>query len=135
MDDGRGPFGQLMTAALRETEAGCAEVGRHRLDPSGIAASGGAERVMQKGVDPLPRGVIGRGANERDDRPVGALELAQQNFGAEEAGRSAQQQRSGHRPTSDRYAQATRARVSGGAISSSMWPLRAATSGVSCSLA
>ena len=74
--------------ATVEAEARRRQIAGKRSDPVRVAPAAIPEQVLEHGVDPLARGVIAAGANDRHHRALGPLEVPGEQLHPDEAGRA-----------------------------------------------
>ena len=124
MDDRRHLARQPLPPALVEAETRRGELAGDGTHPSAVATRPMAEQIRHHGLHAPAGRLVALGADDDDDRPVGALEVARQQLHPDEPGGTGEQDRTirarhATLPASDPNAHTMRLRVSAGAISSS----------------
>ena len=126
VDDHRRLLCQPLPARPIKAEPRRRQIARHGGHPIGVAPRAIPEQVREHRVDPAARVLVAAGADDREHRPLGPLQVPGEQLHPDEPGRAGEQHGAiapGHSPRSldsERSAQVRRVRVSAGVISSSM---------------
>ena len=91
MDDHRRLRREPIPAHWIQAEARRRQVARDRGDAIRVPSRAIAEQVLEHRVDPLARGVVAAGAHDREDRPLGPLEVPGEQLHPDEPGRAGEQ--------------------------------------------